>query len=35
MTLGEIVSEGAPQQAAAPDVDDDVLTAYLNSRARA
>ena len=35
MTLGEVVSDGAPQQSVVPDVDDDVLSAYLRSRARA
>jgi hypothetical protein len=36
MTLGEVVSDDAPSNAAwSPDVDDDVLTAFLTQRARA
>jgi hypothetical protein len=35
MTLGDLVGDGAPQSHLSPDVDDDVLTAYLAHRARA
>jgi hypothetical protein len=35
MTLGEVVTDGAQQQSVVPDVDDDVLSAYLRSRAGA
>jgi hypothetical protein len=35
MTLGEIVTDEAPESGRSQDVDDDVLSAFLNSRARA
>jgi hypothetical protein len=36
MTLGEIVTDDAPQSGNwTPDVDDDVLSAFLAARARA
>jgi len=35
MTLGEIVTDGASEGPWAPDVDDDVLSAFLTARARA